>query len=166
MGHLGEISDNRLPGNIPPEGDGQLRFGILEHRCLHHFPHRHQGDLIIRHLDSDCGFAGNRRFHTNILSGERQSDIIRQIHNPAHLHPDIRLNFVPRYGRASNDLQHARSYSKALERCLEFAGRLFIIRLIPSLAATGRLRKQTEWRQLIWFRSRLRRRCCFLKFIL
>ena len=56
------------------------------------------GVLLVRHLDADRRFSGNRRFNADFRGGQIQLDVVLKTENPADLHALLRLKLVTRDG--------------------------------------------------------------------
>ena len=123
MGHLGNIRYNRFAGNILAHRKGKVFRETLKFLAFQQIPQRHHSIFLIGHLNPHCRLAGNGSLNPDVCRCQVQFDVICQIHNPAHLHAGLRLQFVSGNGRSLADIRHGHLYAKGLQGLLQTHGR-------------------------------------------
>ena len=88
--HLGNIGYHRLACDIFSGCKGQTGGMLLKFLRFQKLTQGHRAVGLVRHLDTDSRFSGNRCLNTDIGRRQIQLDVIRKIDNPADLHALIR----------------------------------------------------------------------------
>ena len=114
VGHLGQIRDDGLPGDVPAQGHGKLALGGLEGVGLHQLPHAHGAAGFVGHLNAHGGLAGDGRLDAHAGGGQVQCQVVGEVCNLADFHTGGRLDFIAGHGRAAADVQNFGLHAKAL----------------------------------------------------
>ena len=91
----------------------------------------HRAVGLVRHLDTDSRFSGNRCLNTDIGRRQIQLDVIRKIDNPADLHALIRGQLIPGDRGAAAYVGDTDAHAEVVKRLLQLGCRLPKL-LIPS----------------------------------
>ena len=75
--HLGNVTDDRLAGDVLANSKGQAAFRIRERRRADTLADKDGIDRLVRHLDADRNLIRDRR-DTHVRRAERQRNVIRQ----------------------------------------------------------------------------------------
>ena len=115
VGHLGEVHHKGLVRNGLAEGDGQFVLRFLEFLGVENALHRHDARVLVRHLDTDCAFAGNGRDDADAEGGEREGDVVLEVSDFVDAHARRGGHFVERNGGADGSLDARNLYAKTAQ---------------------------------------------------
>ena len=120
--HLRNVGNDDPSGDILTYGKGNLALVALELLRLDERAEQYSGAFRVRNLDAYRGFAGDRRFDSDVGSGQVQFDIIFQIGDTADLDALLGSELVAGNARAAADVGNLNVDTEALQRAFEFCG--------------------------------------------
>ena len=113
--HLGNVTDDRLAGDVLANGKGQAAFRIRERRRADTLADKDGIDRLVRHLDADRDLIRDRR-DTHVRRAERQRNIVRQGGDARNLDAARDGQLEPGDGRAAHDADDLRLDVERVER--------------------------------------------------
>ena len=75
MGHLGEVGDEWVTGDVFAEGDGEFGFGTDPVFAFEDFAHADGRGVLVGDFDADGGFAGDRGEDAHGLGAHAERDV-------------------------------------------------------------------------------------------
>ena len=129
--HPGNIGYHRLACDIFSGCKGQTGGMLLKFLRFQKLTQGHRAVGLVRHLDTDSRFSGNRCLNTDIGRRQIQLDVIRKIDNPADLHALIRGQLIPGDRGAAAYVGDTDAHAEVVKRLLQLGCRLPKL-LIPS----------------------------------
>ena len=123
MGHLGNIRDHHLAGNVLSHRKRKIGREVLKFFAFQKITQGNHGVFFIRHLNPNCRFSGDRRLNPDIRCRQVQFNIIRKPYNLADFNPLLRLQFKPGNRRPLADIRDHHPDAKSLQGLLQPLGR-------------------------------------------
>ena len=121
MRHLGDVTDDRLAGDVLADGKGQAAFRIRERRRADTLADKDGIDRLVRHLDADRDLIRDRR-DTHVRRTERQRNIVRQGGDARDFNAARDGQLEPGDGRAAHDADDLRLDVERVERIEQARG--------------------------------------------
>ena len=106
MRRFGQVSDDRLAGDVLAEREGQFGFRFGKRRRIEDFAQADHLAFRIRQFQTHAGFAGDGFHHADGSHAKRARQVFFKVQNGTAAHADIRLNLVARNDRAGIGVHH------------------------------------------------------------
>ena len=140
VGHLGDIRDHRVAAYVFTDRKSETALGASEFLCLQNIPQIDDRGVLVGHFDADGGLSGDRSLNSDVDGGQRQLDVVGQIHDPADLDALLRLHLISRDRGALADIRHRhvdaegpKSLLEPVSGLLELPVRLRVVSCLPLL---------------------------------
>ncbi|MCG3118362.1 MAG: hypothetical protein ALAOOOJD_00545 [bacterium] len=150
MRHAIQRGDEGLSGNRFAEGNGQWRSGLAKRVGINEFTQIDDLRFRVGQLDTNRGFARNRRDDTNAFGAHGQRQIIGERGDAAHFNAGIGLIFIAGNNRAGIDLGHIALHVKFGQPLFERVRMIeqFLARL-HGIDFSGKRQQIKRWKNII-----------------